>query len=76
MLSGKALIVVCTIYAHVAINVLAEVFANLGENSLIAAVPHDAIGEVGVHARTVPIQFAEWLWMIVDGIAVFFASSF
>ena len=71
MQAGQALIIVGAVDADVALDVLAEFLADFGEHGFIARFTHDAIGEVGVHAGTVPVElFAQWLRFPVDGEAV------
>ena len=77
MKAGQALIIVGAVDADVTLNVLAEFLTDLGEHGFIARFTHDAIGEVGVHAGTVPVElFAQWLRFPVDGEAVALRGTF
>ena len=61
--------------AHVTLDVLTKILANLGENGFITYIPHGAIGEVSVHSRTVSVGVAEWLGVVVYRKTIFLSGS-
>ena len=58
-----------------AIDVLGELFAHLGEDLFVASFAHGTVREVCVHARTVPVGVTERLRVVVDCKAVLFAGA-
>ena len=75
MLAGQTLIVISAINADVPLDVLAEFFTDFGKDLFLAFRAHGLVREVGVHARTVPIQLAKGLRVPIDGVPVFLAGT-
>ena len=75
MVTGQSLVIVSAVHADVTLDVLTELFTDLGEHRFFAGSSHHFVGEVGVHARTIPVQLAKGLGVPVDGEAVLLANS-
>ena len=74
--TGQTLIVVRAVDRNVTLDVLAEFFADRGEDLFLAIFAHSAVGKVSVHAASVPVRFAERLRMQVDRVAMLFGGAF
>src|SRR5688572_18658936 len=75
MLAGKAHMIVRSIYGDMGSAILLKCRHDLFEVILAADFTHIGGGEVGMHARTIPISIAERLAMIFDIDAVFFSQA-
>jgi len=73
--SGKSLVIISTIEAHVFFDFGTEVFADVGEDFSVTAFSHEFVREVSVHSRSVPVTF-DWFWMPFNLDVVFLANSF
>ena len=70
MLAREPLVVVSSVDADVSVDHSAKTFADGHENLLVTARSHQFVGKVGVHARAVPVEFAQRLGMPFDGIPI------
>ena len=76
MFTGQTLVIVGTIDVDMAIDILAKVFTDFGKNGFIAYLSHSGVGEVCVHAGTVPVQvFTQWFWLVVNSQAIAFGRA-
>ncbi len=76
MLACQALVIMGTIDADVAFDLLARLLADLGEDILLAGFTHNGIEEVGMHSGTIPVGITQGVWMPLDGQAVILCGAF
>ena len=74
VVTGQSLVIVSAVNADVTLDVLSELFTDLGEHRFFAGSSHHFVGEVGMHARTIPVQLAEGLGVPVNTKAVLLAD--
>jgi len=75
VLARQTLIIIRTVNSNVFFDARLKRLTDLVVDSFVSSVSQLRVREVSVHAGTVPVHFAEWLWMVIDRHAIFFAAS-